>query len=173
MPLTRVKKEEVVSELAGLLKDSKMTVAAQYQGLTVKALQQLRKDAKANGTTIKVVKNRLVVKALEQVDALKDVDTSSLKSMLLYATNADDEVAPAQVLNTFAKTNPELVFVGAITAEGTFMSAEEVKALATLPSKTQLIAGVINTLQSPLRGAMSGLSGNLHSLLKGLEAKAK
>jgi ribosomal protein L10 len=52
------------------------------------------------------------------------------------------------------------------------MSADEVKALASLPSKTQLIAGIINTLNSPVMGVMSGLSGNLHGLLGALEAKA-
>ena len=56
MPLTRNEKEDIVAELVSLLSSSKMTVAAQYKGLTVKALQDLRKQAKANGTTIKVVK---------------------------------------------------------------------------------------------------------------------
>jgi ribosomal protein L10 len=52
------------------------------------------------------------------------------------------------------------------------MSAEEVTALATLPSKTQLIAGIINTLNGPVNGVMSGLAGNLHGLLQAIEAKA-
>jgi large subunit ribosomal protein L10 len=147
-----------------------MTVVAQYQGTTVKAIQQLRREAKGNGTKVTVVKNRLVKKALEQ--AGKEVDTSLLTGQLLYAFNADDEVAPAQVLNTFAKTNPSIVFVGAISAEGKFLSADEVKALAVLPSKAQLIAGVINTLKSPVRNVMSGLSGNLHGLLDAVAAKA-
>jgi large subunit ribosomal protein L10 len=117
-----------------------------------------------------VVKNRLVIKALEK--AGKAVDTSELKGQLLYAFNSEDEVAPAQVLHMFAKTNPSIVFVGAITADNKFMTADEVKTLAVLPSKTQLIAGVINTLQSPVRGVMGGLSGNLHGLLDAVAAKA-
>jgi large subunit ribosomal protein L10 len=91
---------------------------------------------------------------------------------LLYAFNSLDEIAPAQVLHTFAKTEPSIQFVGAISANGQFMSAEEVKVLATLPSKNQLIAGVINTLQSPVRNVLSGLSGNLHGLLDAVAAKA-
>jgi len=54
--------------------------------------------------------------------------------MILYAFNNDDEVAPAQILNTFSKANPSLEFVGAINGEGSFISADEVKALAVLPS---------------------------------------
>jgi Ribosomal protein L10 len=109
---------------------------------------------------------------LENVDTLKDVDTSQLTGQLLYAFNMEDEVAPAQVLAAFAKTNPTIEFVGAISADGKFLSADEVKALATLPGKNELIAQVIATLQSPLNDTISGLSGNLHALLDGIEAKA-
>jgi large subunit ribosomal protein L10 len=145
---------------------------AKYQGTTVKALQGLRRDARGNGTKVKVVKNRLVIKAIQANDGLKDVDTSLLNGMLLYAFNSEDEVAPAQSLHEFAKANPTLEFVGAISADGKFMSADDVKALATLPSKPQLIAQVIATLQSPLNDITNGLAGNLHGLLDAVAAKA-
>ena len=172
MALTKDKKHEVVAEVAKALGSSKMTVVAKYQGTTVKAMQQLRRDAKGNGTSVQVVKNRLVKKALENVDSLNDVDTSQLNGQLLYAFNMEDEVAPAQVLAAFAKTNPSIEFVGAITAEGKFITSDEVKALATLPSRENLIAQVIATLTSPLNDVTSGLSGNLHALLDDLSAKA-
>ncbi len=172
MALSKSKKNEVVSEVAELLNNSRMTVVAQYQGTTVKAIQTLRKEAKANGTKVSVVKNRLVIKALESNEALKDVDTSELKGQLLYAFNSEDEVAPAAALDTFAKKNPTIQFVGAITAEGKFISADEVKALASLPSKNDLIAQVVATLLSPVNDITNALSGNLHALLDGIEAKA-
>lgn len=172
MALTKNEKHDLVAEVSDLLSASKMTVVAQYQGTTVKALQGLRRQARDNGTKVKVVKNRLVIKAIEATENLKDVDTSALNGMLLYAFNDQDEVAPAKSLNDFAKTNPSLQFVGAISPEGKFISAEDVKALADLPSKEQLIAGIINTLNSPLQGIVSGLSGNLHGLLDGIAAKA-
>ncbi|MGG6497598.1 UNVERIFIED_CONTAM: 50S ribosomal protein L10, partial [Bacteroidetes bacterium 56_B9] len=84
----------------------------------------LRRDAKANGTKVKVVKNRLVIQAVQATKNIKDVDTSALQGMLLYAFNSEDEVAPAQSLHTFAKKNPTLQFVGAISAEGEFIDAE-------------------------------------------------
>ena len=129
-------------------------------------------DAKGNGTKVKVVKNRLVIKAIQQNDTLKDADTSELQGMLLYAFNADDEVAPAQILSKFAKQNPTIEFVGAITGEGKFISSDEVKALAILPSKNELIAQVVATLLSPVNDITNALSGNLHALLDGVEAKA-
>jgi large subunit ribosomal protein L10 len=172
MALTKAKKEEVIAEVAQLLSDSKMTVIAAYQGTPVKALQKLRRQGRDNGTVLKVVKNRLVIQAIKSTDSIKDVDTSVLNGMLLYAFNPQDEVAPAQVLADFAKTQPTLEFIGAISAEGKFLAADEVKALATLPSKAELIAQVIATLMSPANDVMSGLSGNLHALLDGVEAKA-
>ncbi len=172
MALTKAKKDEVVAEIGGLLADSRMTVVAGYQGTTVKAMQELRRKARENGTVVRVVKNRLVIKAIEATDRLKGVDTSALEGMLVYAFNGDDEVAPAQVLANFAKNEPSIEFVGAISAEGKFLSADEVKALATLPGKNELIAQVVATLLSPVNDVTSGLSGNLHALLDGIEAKA-
>lgn len=172
MALTKVKKDEIIAEISQLLGDSKMTVIAAYQGTPVKAMQNLRRQGRDNGTTLKVVKNRLVIKAIQSTDTMKDVDTSTLTGMLLYAFNSQDEVAPAQVLANFAKTQPTIEFVGAISAEGKFLTADEVKGLATLPSKNELIAQVIATLMSPTNDVMGGLSGNLHALLDGVEAKA-
>jgi large subunit ribosomal protein L10 len=172
MALTKNKKNEVVAEVAEMLASSKMTVVSKYQGTTVKAIQQLRREAKENGTKVKVVKNRLVIKAVQQNDALKDADTSALEGMLLYAFNDQDEVAPAQALAKFAKQNPTIQFVGAISAEGKFLSAEEVKTLADLPSKEVMIGSVINTLLAPVNDTVNALSGNLHALLDGVADKA-
>ncbi|MGH7241351.1 MAG: 50S ribosomal protein L10 [Candidatus Saccharimonadales bacterium] len=172
MALTKDKKNEVVNEVAELLGASKMTVVAKYQGTTVKAIQTLRRESRNNGTKVKVVKNRLVKQAILANDTLKDVDVSGLEGMLLYAFNAEDEVAPAQVLAAFAKANPTIEFVGAISAEGKFLTADDVKALATLPSKNELIAQVVATLLSPVHDVTNALSGNLHALLDGVEAKA-
>ena len=172
MALTKDQKNQVVSDVAELLASSKMTVVAAYPGTTVKAIQQLRREARENGTAVRVIKNRLVIKALQQNDNLKDTDVSALNGQLLYAFNSDDEVAPAQALASFAKKNPSIVFVGAISAEGRFLNADEVKALATLPGKEQLIAQVLATLLSPVNDVTNALSGNLHALLDGVEAKA-
>jgi large subunit ribosomal protein L10 len=172
MALTKQEKDEVVKAIADMLASAKMTVVAKYEGTTVKALQQLRRDARSNGTKVQVVKNRLVIKALQANDTLKDVDTSALNGMLLYAFNSEDEVAPAKALADFAKANPTLEFVGAITPEGVFASADKVKDLAALPGKNELIAQVVATLLSPVHDVTNGLSGNLHALLDGVEAKA-
>ena len=172
MALTKDKKDEVIAEVAALLASSKMTVVTKYQGTTVKALQNLRREGQNNGTRLKVVKNRLVIKAIQQNAALKATDVSELQGMLLYAFNEIDEVAPAQVIANFAKLNPTLEFVGAISADGKFLTAAEVKSLATLPSKNEMIGQVVAMLLSPVHDVTNALSGNLHALLDGLADKA-
>ena len=172
MALSKDKKNEVVADVSKLLQDSKLTVLAKYQGTPVKSMQALRKSARDNGTQIKVVKNRLFLKALESDDRFKEADKSLLTGQLLYAFNAEDEVAPAQKLADFAKSEPQIEFVGALMADGKFLSADEVKTLAKLPSKQQLIAEVVATLLSPVNDITNALSGNLHALLDGVEAKA-
>lgn len=172
MALTRQKKEELVSTVAELLSSSKMTVLAKYPGTNVKAMQQLRREARSSGTKVQVIKNRLVAKALQSVDQLKNVDTSGLQGQLLYAFNTEDEASPAQTLAQFAKQNPSLEFVGAISADGAFLSADDVKALATLPTKQQLRGQLVGTISAPLTGFMGVMSGNLRGVLYALNARA-
>jgi large subunit ribosomal protein L10 len=172
MAITRDKKNTLVAEMSDVLQDAKMTVFAQYQGLSVADVQELRSAAREAGVTIKVIKNRLVRVALGSIKTYKDTDTSALTGQLLYAISTDDEVAPAQVLSKFAKTHPALVFVGAFSGEGATLNAEEVKSLAGLPSKNQLIGEVVAQLLSPVHDVTNALSGNLHALLDGVSAKA-
>ncbi|MES2971435.1 MAG: 50S ribosomal protein L10 [Patescibacteria group bacterium] len=173
MALTKQKKDEVVAQTAGLLASSKLTVVAAYQGTPVKAMQALRRQARDNGTKVQVVKNRLVIKALQANELTKTTDTSALEGMLLYAFNTEDEVAPAQILATFAKTQPTIQFVGAITADGSFIGADDVKALASLPSKEQLRGMLVGTIAAPLSGFMNVMAGNVRGVLNVLSARAE
>lgn len=172
MAISRDKKQSLVGEMTELLSTAKMTTFAKYEGLSVADLQALRRAAREQGVTIKVVKNRLVRVAMQQTEALKSTETGAMTGQLLYAISSEDEVAPAQVLATFAKTHDALQLVGAFSGEGKALDTAEVQALATLPSKNELIAQVLATLSSPLDGVLGGLSGNLHALLDGVEAKA-
>ena len=172
MAISRDKKNVLVSDLTDVLSNAKLTAFAAYQGLTVAEVQQLRREARAAGVTIKVVKNRLVRVAMKGIDTYKDTDTTALVGQLIYAVSDSDEVAPAKVLDTFAKSHPLLQLVGGFSAEGAALSTEEIKALAGLPSRDELLAQTIAQLLSPIHDTTNALSGNLHALLDGVEAKA-
>lgn len=173
MAISKDKKQQLVADLNALLADAKMTVYAQYQGLSVSDLQELRKMAREAGVKIKVVKNRLVRVAMNEIAVYRDTDTTGLEGQLLYAISADDEVAPAQVLDKFAKNHDALSLKGAFAGDGKNLSEAEVSALAKLPNKQQLIGEVVNMLTGTVDDVTNALSGNLHALLDGVSAKAE
>ena len=173
MAISKDKKTQLVADLTTLLADSKMTVYAKYQGLTVAELQELRRSARENGVKIKVVKNRLVRVAMGDIAIYKDTDTSGLTGQLLYAVSDSDEVAPAKVLAEFAKEHKALEISGAFNDSGANLSENEVNALASLPSKNELIAQVVAQLLSPVTDSVSGLTSGISDIVSGLEANAK
>lgn len=172
MAITKQKKNTLVADLTELLTSAKTTVYAKYQGLTVAELQELRKAAREAGVKIKVVKNRLVKVAMGQIAIYKDTDTTGLTGQLLYAVSDNDEVAPAKVLAEFAKKHSALDLAGGFNDLGKSLSQDEIKALAAMPSKNELIAQVVAQLMSPVTDSVSGLAGGLSGIISGLEAHA-
>lgn len=173
MAISKDKKTSLVAELVELLDSAKMTVGAHYSGLSVADLQDLRREARAAGVTIKVVKNRLVRVALAQSETYKNADTGLLTGQLLYAISADDEVAPAQVLAKFAKTHEGLKLACGFDATGAALDQARVTALANLPTKDQLRGQLVSVIAAPLSGVVGVLNGNLRSVLYVLNARAE
>lgn len=173
MALSKDKKAEVINEVSALLDTSKLTVIAKYSGTSVKSMQALRREAKDSHTTIAVVKNRLVKKAMGSNEKFANTDSSLLNGQLMYAFNPEDEVAAAQVIANFAKNEPQIEFVGGISSDGSLLSAQDVKALASLPGKDQLRAQLVGTIAAPLSGFVNVMSGNVRGVLNVLNARAE
>lgn len=172
MAISKAKKDTLVADLTALLSEAKLTAYARYQGLTVADLQELRKAAREAGVKIKVVKNRLVRVAMNEIGVYKDTDTTGLTGQLVYAISDTDEVAPAKVLANFAKTHPALELAGGFNDSGIALGQAEITTLAAMPSKNELIAQVVAQLLSPATDTISALSGGLSGIVSGLEAKA-
>lgn len=172
MAITRDKKQALVAEMSSVFASAKAVAFAHYQGLSVADVQELRRSAREAGVTLVVIKNRLVRVAMNDVKTFKDTDTSALTGQLIYAYSMEDEVTPAKVLHTFAKTHPALQLAGGFSAEGLALTSADTTSLAGLPSKEQLIAEVVAQLLSTVHDITNALSGNLHALLDGVEAKA-
>lgn len=168
MAISHSKKETLVAELGQIFTTFKTVAFAEYGGLSVAELQELRRTAREQGVVIKVVKNRLVRVAMSQNEALKDTDTSLMKGQVLYAISDEDEVLPAKLLAEFASKHPEMKLVGAFDNTGKAFTTEEVEALAKLPTKNELIAQTVAQLLSPVNDVANALSGNLHALLDGI-----
>lgn len=173
MAISKDKKSTLVADLTALLNDAQATVFARYQGLTVAELQELRAKAREAGVKIKVVKNRLVRVAMNEIAVYKNTDTAGLTGQLLYAISDSDEIMPAKVLASFAKDHEALELAGGFSNLGVALSADEVKTLSQMPTKNEMIAQVVATLLSPVNDTISATAGGLSGIISGLENHAK
>ena len=140
-------KQPIVDEISATLKDAQSLVVVDYRGLTVAEDTQLRKQLREAGVTYKVYKNTLVSRAVEGTDfeSLRDV----LEGPSAFAVSADDATAPARILAKFAKTAPKLEIKAGVV-EGTYYDAEGMKAIASVPSREELLSKLLGSLQSPI-----------------------
>jgi len=173
MAISRDKKESLVAELAELFASAKGAVGATYDGLTVQDMQALRAQAREQGVTIKVVKNRLVRVALSQNDKFKNADTSLLAGQLVYAFSSADEIAPAQVLAKFAKDRSSMQLVAGFDGDGNALDTATVKALADLPTKEQLQGQLVSVLAAPLTQFLGVASGAQRGFAQVLSQRAE
>ncbi|QOY37518.1 50S ribosomal protein L10 [Anaerobacillus isosaccharinicus] len=141
-------KEVLVSEIATKLRDSKTTVVVDYRGLNVAQVTELRKQLREANVEFKVYKNSMTRRATAEVE-LTELD-SVLVGPTAIAFSNDDVIAPAKILNDFAKKNDKLEIKAGII-EGQYATLEEVKALAELPSREGLLSMLLSVLQAPMR----------------------
>jgi large subunit ribosomal protein L10 len=141
----RAAKKELVTTLNGVFKDTNVVVVAHYTGLTVAQMQNLRKQMKQAGASVKVAKNRLAKIALEGTDAAVIIPLLTGPTVIAYSS---DPVAAPKVANDFAKANDKFVILGGSMGK-TSLSPNDVKALAVLPSLDELRARIVGVIQAP------------------------
>ena len=146
MGLNLEQKQAVVAEVAKQVAGAQAIVMAENRGLPVAQLTQLRAKARASGVYFRVVKNTLVRRAVEKTPFASLAD--SMVGPLAYGIGPDP-VAVAKVLNDFAKGNDKFVITGG-AMPGQVMSAKEITALASLPSRDELLAKLLGTMQAPV-----------------------
>jgi large subunit ribosomal protein L10 len=170
MAISRTAKEQAVDTLTGELGRIKLAVMTDYRGLTVREVEDLREVLRAEGITYRVTKNTLLRLAASKNPAFAEIDPTNFTGPMALAMGFDDEIAPARVIFQFAKKHEALEIVGAITADGQYLDAAQVKALATLPTREQLLAQVVGTIAAPLTGFVGVMSGNVRSIINVLNA---
>ncbi len=146
MGLNLEQKQTVVAEMAKQISGAQAIVLAENRGMAVAAMTQLRAKARASGVFFRVVKNTLVRRAV--VDTPFATLADKMVGPLAYGIGPDP-VAVAKVLSDFAKGNEKFVIAGG-AMPGQLMSAKEISALAALPSREELIARLLGTMQAPI-----------------------
>jgi large subunit ribosomal protein L10 len=139
-------KQTVVAEVAKHVANAQAIVMAENRGMPVQAMTQLRAKARASGVYFRVVKNTLVRRAVAETPFAPLADR--MVGPLAYGIGSDP-VAVAKVLSDFAKGNEKFVITGG-AMPGQVMSAKEIAALASLPSREELIAKLLGTMQAPV-----------------------
>jgi large subunit ribosomal protein L10 len=140
------KKKAVVAEVSAQIAKAKSIIVAEYRGLEVGRMTELRAKARKSGVYLRVLKNTLARRAVEGTPFAGL--SQHMKGPLVYGISPDP-VASAKVLNEFAKANEQLV-IRAGAMENAVISAKEVTTLATMPSREELIAKLLGTMQAPI-----------------------
>lgn len=159
-----------VAALKERLGAAQTAVLTEYRGLTVRQLSDLRKQLKGAAAEYKVVKNRLARLAVK--DSPLDSLGAYFKGPMGLVFTKQDPVAVAKALQAFVKNNPALTIkLGFV--EGRVLQPAELKALADLPSKEQLRAQIVGTVQGPMSQLVSLLQAPMRQLVYVLEARGK
>lgn len=171
MAKSKQEKNELVTSLVDMFKKAKALVFADYTGLKVKDMQELRRVMRAKGVEYEVIKKTLLSKSLESA-GITTVNVDDLQGMVSVAISDQDELEPAKSTTAFAKTHDKFkVLAGWVT--GNFYQAKQVEALAKLPSKPELLGKFVGTIQAPLSGFVSVLQGNLRGLVQVINAMSQ
>ncbi|MED2748816.1 50S ribosomal protein L10 [Brevibacillus porteri] len=141
-------KQQVVTEIAEKLRASKSTIVVDYRGLTVSEATELRKQLREAGVEFKVYKNSMTRRAAESAEMAELNEFLTGPNAIAFSN--EDVVAPAKVLNDFA-TKHEALEIKAGVIEGKLVTLDEVKAIATLPSREGLLSMLLSVLQAPIR----------------------
>ncbi|MFB9329533.1 50S ribosomal protein L10 [Paenibacillus aurantiacus] len=141
-------KQQAVDEITSKLRESAATVVADYRGLNVAQVTELRKQLREAGVEFQVLKNSLVRRATANAELTQLDDV--LTGPTAVAFSKDDAVAPAKILNDFAKKNDALKLKGGVV-DGAIYNADQIKALAELPSREGLLSMLLSVLQAPMR----------------------
>ena len=159
--MNKTEKTEMVESLAGDLAKSSNAIIFAFAGLKVPEVTELRRQVRGTQSKYLVVKNTLALRATKgtALEAVAEHFTGA--TAVVY--NQTSPVALAKVLTNFAKTNPNLVFKGALI-EGQAVAASEIRAIAELPSREELVSKLLFVMQSPLRRLVTVLNGPVRNL---------
>ena len=160
MAKTRSQKEEQLVKLNDQF-GSKKAVFVDYQGLSVKEIENLRNSLEEKGISFNVVKNTLVKIALKDFGVA--VEDDLLKKPVAIAFS-DDEVAPSKEIKNFTKIHEKLEILGGVI-EKQFVPASTINTLALLPSREELYAKVVGSIAAPISGLVNVMAGNIRGLV--------
>jgi large subunit ribosomal protein L10 len=171
MAKTKEQKKEILKDLADKISKAKSIIFTKFNRLGVKDNEELRKELKKGGSEYFVVKKTLMDLAFRD-SKIEGLDVKNFEGQIAAVFGYTDEIAPAKIVFNFKKKleDKETVeFIGGIL-ENKYIDSEEVKQLASLPSKQELFAKIVGSINVPVSGFVNTLAGNLRNLVYALNA---
>ncbi len=168
--MDRAQKEKVVEELGQIFESSGVVVVARYDGMTVAQMQDLRAEMRSAGGSVRVAKNRLAKIAL---DGKPCESIGKLLTGMTVLTYSEDPVAAAKIADAYAKKNDKFVILGGAMGN-TALDPAGVKAVASMPSREELIASIVACIGAPaanIAGAIGAPASNIAGILSTLEER--
>jgi len=165
--LSRSQKEQLVKKLTDQIKASKVAVFSDFAGTSVGNMQKLRRELRAGGANYKITKKKLIELAFKNAGV--EVDVKNMQGQIGVAIGSGDEVSVAKILKNFTKENQNFKILAGVL-EGKMISEGEVSALAALPSREELLAKLVGSVNAPVSGFVNVLVGNLRNLVGVLRA---
>jgi large subunit ribosomal protein L10 len=161
--MNKNEKSEIISEVRGLIDGSSALYLTNYSGISVSEITSLRNELRKEGVTYKVIKNTLFERALKEsgkYDKLGDY----LTGMTGYAFASANPVAPAKIIKKYFETSKKFE-LKACYIENQFYDGSRLTELAALPSKEELIAGILGSLNSPASGVVGAINAVFRELV--------
>lgn len=168
MAKSRTQKQEAVADLVNKFRRMKAAAFASISGFTMKDADNLRAKSRRAGVEV-VVSKKTLLKIAAKEAGQESVDPSAFEGSILSAFAFNDEVSAAKVLVDLVKERETVKILGGVL-EGKAVDASEVKKLAALPSKTELLSRMVGSLNAPISGFVNVLVGNLRGLITVLKA---
>lgn len=169
MPKTRAQKEQTLGALTDKLGRMKGAVLVDYRGLKVKDAQKIREKSWVEAVDYEVIKKTLLKLALKGAGLEGVLEPKKLEGNIGMVVGYSDEVSTAKFAASASKEIEAFKILGGLF-EGKFVSASQVKALASLPSRVELLARLVGSIQAPISGFVNVMAGNLRGLVQVLNA---
>jgi large subunit ribosomal protein L10 len=169
--MNKTEKADIVSQVREMIEQSSAVYLTDYNGISVSDINEIRNEFRKEGVKYKVIKNTLFKRAIEEsgkYDKLAD----HLVGMTGYAFTSDNPVAPAKIIKKYFDSKQKLS-LKACYIEDQYYDGSRLNELATLPSKNEIIAGILGSIQSPASGIVGAINAVFRDLVSVVDEIAK
>jgi large subunit ribosomal protein L10 len=169
--MNKTEKSEIVSQIKEQIEQSTAIYLVDYAGVTVEEINGLRREFIKEGVTYKVFKNTLVKRVLAEVGGYKELN-DKLVGMIGIAFAGENYVAPAKIIKNFNDKNKKFNFKGCYI-ESTFYDEDQLKTLASMPTKEEVMASIVGSIASPASGIVGAINAVMRDLVSVIDEVGK